>query len=205
MRLVLEHDKKIVLASASPRRRRMFEDMGIDFEVVPADIDEAALPDEGPVEFATRAAGEKGLSVATRLKGEGRTPWIVSADTVVVLDGEILTKPLDPTDAGRMMRKLSGRTHTVVTGWAVGRFTDRWISQHAETRVTFHRLSDAEIEGYVRTGEGMDKAGAYAIQEVGSYLVDRIDGDYFNVVGLPISRVVRALVELGAIERYPTR
>jgi len=201
---VTKFEDKIVLASASARRRWMFEEMGIPFEVVPAGIDEVSLPDETPVEFATRAAGEKGLAVATRLEREGRRPWIVSADTVVVAGSEILTKPADRRDARSMIERLSGRTHTVVTGWAAGRFSGRWISEHSETRVTFHRLSGEEMDRYIATGEGMDKAGAYAIQKIGSFLVDRIDGDYFNVVGLPISRVVRTLVELGALEGYPT-
>jgi septum formation protein len=181
----------------------MFSDMGIGFEVMPADIDEEAFPGERPVEYAIRAAQEKGLSVATRLVGEGRRPWIVSADTVVVLDSKVLTKPADAGDAAAMLGMLSGRTHVVVTGWAVGRHQGPWISSHCETAVRFHSLTPAQIAGYVATGEGMDKAGAYAIQEIGAFLVDRIDGDYFNVVGLPISRVVRALLELGAIRGFP--
>jgi septum formation protein len=120
-----------------------------------------------------------------------------------VLGIEALSKPRDPHDARRMLRLLSGRTHTVVTGWTVGRHEARWIASREATRVTFHPLSDEEIDAYVATGEGLDKAGAYAIQRIGAFLVSAIDGDYFNVVGLPISRVLRALVALGAIERYP--
>jgi len=102
-----------------------------------------------------------------------------------------------------MLRRLSGKTHTVITGWAVGRHQGDWIAQHAETRVSFHELAATEIDAYVATGEGLDKAGSYAIQGVGAYLVDRIDGDYFNVVGLPIARVLRAMIEVGALPGYP--
>ena len=131
---------------------------------------------------------------------------MVSADTVVVIDGEVLTKPSGRDEAVRMLGRLSGRTHTVITGWAIGRRGERWDARAEETRVTFHRLTDAEIAGYADTGEGADKAGSYAIQGLGSFLVDRIDGDYFNVVGLPISKVVRGLMERGALrEGFWTR
>ncbi len=194
----------IVLASASPRRRRMFEDIGIRFEVRPSGIDEVVLPGEQPAVFARRAAAEKAADVAGKIKREeARSPWIVGADTVVVLDGEILFKPRDEDDSARMLGLLSGRTHTVITGWAVGTHEGPWRVQHAETAVTFHALTEEEIEGYARTGEGRDKAGAYAIQGLGTYLVDRIEGNYFNVVGLPVSHVVRALIELGALEGFP--
>jgi len=194
---------QLVLASASPRRRRLLADAGIAFEVLPADVDETMLPGETPEEYALRAAGEKGLSVAARLAREGRRPWILAADTVVVLDDLVLHKPVDDGEAGEMLRRLSGRTHTVISGWTVGRHEQSWIARHEATRVTFHELSEEEIAGYVATGEGRDKAGAYAIQEIGAFLVSRVDGDYFNVVGLPVSRVLRALAEVGAIERYP--
>ena len=197
--------EKIVLASASPRRRRLLEEARIPFEVVPADVDETPLPGETPAELASRAAAEKGMSVAARLAGEGRRPWILAADTVVVLETEILNKPRDPADAASMLRRLSGRTHTVVTAFVVGRMDDRWYVEHHATRVRFHELSTDAIAAYVATGEGADKAGSYAIQEIGAFLVDRIDGDYFNVVGLPVSRVIRALLAAGAIAAYPPR
>jgi septum formation protein len=199
----MNDSEPIVLASGSPRRRKMLADAGIAFEVIPADVDEAMLPGETPQEYAVRAAGEKGLAVASRLAREGRRPWILAADTVVVLDDTVLQKPQDEAEAAEMLRRLSGRTHTVITGWTVGRHEAKWIVRQEATRVTFHRLSEDEINGYVTTGEGLDKAGAYAIQEIGAFLVSRVDGDYFNVVGLPVSRVIRALTELGAIEGYP--
>ncbi len=177
----------------------MFEEMGIAFEVRPADLDERMFDGETPVEFAVRAAKEKWLEATTRLDREGRRPWVVSADTIVVLDGVVMTKPRDREDAARMLRELSGRTHTVVTGWMVGRLQDKRIVRHTQTSVTFHELTGEQIDGYVNTGEGMDKAGSYAIQEIGAFLVKRIEGDYFNVVGLPISQVMRVLIELGAL------
>lgn len=193
----------IVLASASPRRRKMLAEAGIAFEVIPANVDETTLPGETPQEYAVRAAGEKGLAVAARLAREDRRPWILAADTVVVLDEAILHKPTDRVEAAEMLRRLSGRTHVVITGWTVGRHESQWIAHQEATAVTFHSLTEDEIQGYVATGEGMDKAGAYAIQEIGAFLVSRVEGDYFNVVGLPISRVLRALTEVGAIEGYP--
>jgi septum formation protein len=196
-------ENQIVLASASPRRRKLLADAGVSFEVIPADADEAMLPGEDPEDYAVRAAGEKGLVVAARLARDDRRPWILAADTVVVLDDAVLHKPADPDDARTMLERLSGRTHSVITGWTVGRHEATWIARREATHVTFHALSPEEIAGYVATGEGMDKAGAYAIQEIGAFLVSRVEGDYFNVVGLPVSRVIRALVEVGALERYP--
>lgn len=193
----------IVLASASPRRKRMFVDMGLNFEVVPANIDEDQRGDEAPSSFVRRVAEQKGESVARKLESEGRRPFVVAADTVVVIDDEVLCKPRSAREAREMLQRLSGRTHTVITGWCVGRVDELWQVNHGETAVTFYELSPAQIDGYVQTGEGMDKAGAYAIQKIGAFLVDRIDGNYFNVVGLPLSDVVRALEARGAIPVFP--
>jgi len=198
----MKAEKKIVLASASPRRKQMFKDMGLPFEVIPADIDESIYPGETPVEFAVRTAGEKGMVVATRLAGDGQRPWIVSADTIVVLDDDILTKPTNSSDAQAMLRRLSGRTHIVVTGWAVGRHEDSWEARYTATDVTFHNLTEQQIDGYVASGEGADKAGSYAIQGIGAFLVKQVNGCYFNVVGLPISEVVRVLLERGALTEF---
>jgi septum formation protein len=157
---------------------------------------------EAPAAYALRAAQEKGRTVAAVLAARGRTPWIVGADTIVVLGADVLTKPAGRAEAEQMLGRLSGREHTVITGWTVGRHEGNWISRTAETRVVFHALSGEQIRGYAATGEGMDKAGAYAIQGIGAFLVERIEGDYFNVVGLPISLVVRALLELGAMPGF---
>ena len=193
----------IVLASKSPRRRRLLEGLGIEFRVIPSQVDETREEGEAPVAFARRAALEKGEEVRARLEANGEVPWIVSADTIVVMDGDVLFKPKDASDARAMMHRLSGRTHKVITGWAVGRTGRRWHISHAETLVAFHDLTEAEIVRYVATGEGMDKAGAYAIQGIGAFLVDRIEGNYYNVVGLPVSHVARALLNVGALPHFP--
>ncbi|MCU0664958.1 MAG: Maf family protein [Myxococcota bacterium] len=193
----------LVLASVSPRRKRMFEELGLPIEIIPSDVVERRDKDESPEDFARRAAWDKARAVAERLWNAGRRPWLVGADTIVVLGDDVLMKPKDAFEAKAMLRKLSGRTHTVVTGWVAGRYGGPWMMEHAQTAVTFHDLSEAQIAAYVATDEGMDKAGAYAIQGIGVFLVDRINGDYFNVVGLPISRVVRALVEIGALPAFP--
>jgi septum formation protein len=195
--------KPIVLASASPRRRALFEELQIPFIQMPSHIDEIRNPGEAPEDFAKRAALEKGEDVQKKLSATGESPWIVSADTIVVLGDEVFFKPKDAKDAADMMQRLSGRTHVVVTGFAVGRTGHRWRVSHAETSVTFHALTKSQIDRYVQTGEGLDKAGAYAVQGLGTFLVERIDGNYFNVVGLPVSLVVRTLIEVGALPDFP--
>ncbi len=193
----------IVLASRSPRRAELLKGLGIEFDIVPSDIDEIRMPGERPIDFAERTALEKGMEVSSRLEKSGRTPWIISADTIVVLLDSVFFKPKDRTEAKEMMAALEGRTHQVITGWAVGRANTEWRVEHNETDVTFHSLTKDEIDRYVATGEGLDKAGAYAIQGIGAYLVSEIRGNYFNVVGLPVSHVARALVDAGALPLYP--
>ena len=195
--------KSIVLASQSPRRAALLKGLGLDFDIIPSDIEEIRRPDEQPVDFARRAALEKGQEVCERLRHRGRTPWIISADTIVVLGDRVLLKPKDNAEAHEMMSALEGRTHQVITGWAIGRADTRFRVEHNETDVTFHPLSKGEITRYVDTKEGLDKAGAYAIQGIGAYLVSEIKGNYFNVVGLPVSHVARALVRAGALPYYP--
>ena len=201
----IEDVPPIVLASQSPRRRALLEDLGIPFIQMPSNVDESRLDGELPRDFARRAAFEKGEDIRGRLEKEGKSPWIVSADTIVVLGDEVFFKPKNKAEARVMTARLSGRTHTVITGWAVIRSGIAPRVSHTETAVTFHRLTEAQIDGYVETGEGLDKAGAYAVQGIGTFLVEKIDGNYFNVVGLPVSHVVRALLEAGALPRYPLR
>ena len=189
----------IVLASASPRRKAMFDEFAIPVEVIPADIEEVRMPDESPVAFALRLAGEKGLHVATALNHQGRTPLVVAADTIVVHDDRVLGKPVDADDAKRMLRLLSGKTHSVVTAWAVGRAGEDWTVDFCDTKVRFYPLSPSDIDAYVASGECFDKAGAYAIQGRGSALVERIEGSYSNVVGLPAGDVLRAIAARGVI------
>ena len=181
----------LVLASASPRRQELLSNAGISFAVQPADVDETPLPGESPRVCAERLAREKALAVwQTR-----RHDVVLGADTVVVVDGTILGKPSDARDAARMLRLLSGRVHQVITGVCLAsakglRAENRELKTASEsTLVTMNHISDDEIQGYVATGEPMDKAGAYAIQGIASRWISRIEGDYSNVVGLPVALV----------------
>jgi septum formation protein len=184
---------KIILASASPRRRELLKLVGIEHEVKPADIDESLRKGENPHDYAVRLAREK-----AELVNDGADPdqAVIGADTTVVIDGEVLGKPGDTHEAEAMLGKLSGRTHTVITAVAVCRSGETWSSVE-EVQVTFRKLSNAEIKAYIATGEPMDKAGAYGIQGFGATIVDRIEGDYFAVMGLPLARLVRLLSEAG--------
>ncbi len=192
----MNSDRLIILAYASPRRSELLESAGIRFDVVPGHIDETPLPGEEPVPHVLRLAREKAQEVARREDGR----WFVGADTIVLCDGEIMGKPKDDADAVRMLRKLSGRAHEVVTGYAVvDRTADKVLTEAVSTSVVFKELTDAEIASYVATGCPLDKAGAYAIQGGAAHMVRRIEGSYTNVVGLPLCEVVAALRELGAI------
>jgi septum formation protein len=180
----------LILASASPRRRELLTQAGFEFQAHPAHLPEDPLPSEDPIAYVTRLAREKAEAVFQILAGEpsGRTTIVLGADTTVTLDHHILGKPKNPADAARMLRLLSGRTHRVITGVAL-------VSAHraqaiAEvTEVEFLPLSETQIQSYIATGEPNDKAGAYAIQGRAARWIPRIQGCYFNVVGLPISRV----------------
>ena len=184
----------VILASASPRRRELLTLVGIPHVVRPADIDETPLPDEAPAALVTRLAREKALRVAATA-GPPHT-LIVAADTTVVLDGEILNKPESVADAERTLARLSGRTHTVATGIACV-LNGRLVSDVEQVAVTFRRLDADEIRAYVATGEPMDKAGSYGIQGYGATIVQRIDGDYFAVMGLSLVRMLELMRELG--------
>jgi len=174
---------RIVLASSSPRRISLLKMLGVTFEPVPASIVEEKREGEEPADFARRIAKEKALQVAERVKAE----FVIAADTVVVIDGEVLGKPKDENEARRMLEKLSGRTHKVITAVALyKKESGELLLDHKETLVRFTVLSKAEIDWYIRTGEPMDKAGAYGIQGLGSLFIERIDGCYTNVVGLPL-------------------
>ncbi|HXV85046.1 MAG TPA: nucleoside triphosphate pyrophosphatase [Gemmatimonadales bacterium] len=182
----------IVLASRSPRRRQLLEMLGIPHLVDPADVDERQQPGEAPEAFAARIARTKALHVAPR---HGATP-VLGADTVVVVNGATLGKPASPDEAARMLALLQGREHRVVTAVALaaaGRVHERCDV----TRVWFRRLSPDQIRAYVATGEPLDKAGAYGVQGVGSVLVERVDGDFFGVMGLPLRLVVDVLESAG--------
>ena len=183
---------RLVLASQSPRRRELLTLVGLAHEVRPADVDETPLADEQPVPHAERLAREKAETLAAR----ERDAVVVAADTIVVIDDLILGKPGDAAEARAMLRRLAGRTHTVFTAVAVAR-DGRTVSGVEEVRVTFRALDDAEIAAYVATGEPMDKAGSYGIQGFGATIVERIEGDYFAVMGLPLVRLVGLLGDVG--------
>jgi septum formation protein len=205
----------LVLASASPRRRELLAQAGYAFSLHPAHIDEDPLPGEDPIAYVVRLAREKAEAVLAEIreqrteigdqrretggqaKGDSEAVVVLGADTTVVLDGEMLGKPADAADAARMLRKLSGRTHRVITGVALA--TELGTEVAAEvTAVRFLTLSDAEIAKYVATGEPMDKAGAYAIQGRAARWIPRVEGCYFNVVGLPLALVATMLESIKA-------
>ncbi|MFN7924302.1 MAG: Maf family protein [Bryobacteraceae bacterium] len=175
----------LVLASASPRRAELLSAAGIAFTVRPARIDETRAPSEPARDYVIRLAREKALAVAA-----APDEIVLAADTTVLVDNHILEKPADPADAARMIRLLAGRTHEVLTGICLRRGREL-VSDCEVTRVRFLPLSDADIAEYVASGEPMDKAGAYGIQGLASKFIDRVEGCYFNVVGLPVSMVWR--------------
>ena len=174
---------KIILASASPRRAEILRTVGWPFETMPVNIDESRQPDEDAIAYVTRLAGEKAQAAAAR----GRHLTIVAADTTVLSNNQILEKPVDLEDAKRMLRLLNNRWHQVLTGVALIDVTTSVMKiAYENTEVKFAAMSHEEIDWYVNTGEPMDKAGAYAIQGLGSRFIEEIRGDYFNVVGLPV-------------------
>jgi septum formation protein len=183
---------RVILASQSPRRRELLSLVGIAHEVQPADIDETYLVGERPREHAERLAREKTAVIAEREPDA----LVIGSDTIVVVDGDVLGKPVDELDAVRMLARLAGRSHVVVTAVAV---TWRGETRSAveEVGVTFHPMTRAEIDAYIATGEPMDKAGAYGIQGYGATIVSRVDGDYFAVMGLPLQRLARVLGSIG--------
>jgi septum formation protein len=187
---------RVVLASSSPRRRELLSLIGIEHEVAPANIDESYLPGEMPAGHAERLAREKATVVAAR----ALDAVTIGADTIVVVGGDVLGKPRDERHAAEMLRQLSGRSHRVITGVAA---VWRGVAASAveEVDVTFRTLDDAEIAAYIATHEPMDKAGAYGIQGFGATIVERVEGDYFAVMGLALNRLVRLLEGLGL--RYP--
>jgi septum formation protein len=183
---------QLILASASPRRRELLAQAGFTFEVATADVPEVRKPGEDPIRFVTRLAREKAETVAATLSVTPDT-IVLGADTIVLVDEEVLGKPQDPADAARMLRLLSGQTHQVITGLCLARGRERQRAAEV-TFVRFVTLSDREIDEYVATGEPLDKAGAYAIQGRAGRWVPRIHGCYFNVVGLPLA-LVSSMIE----------
>jgi septum formation protein len=187
----------VILASQSPRRRELLTLVGIPHTIRPADIDERYLPGEVPRAHAERLAREKAAVVAR----DEPDAVVIGSDTIVVVDGEVLGKPRDEQHAAEMLARLSGRSHVVMTAVAV-----MWrgveLSAVEEVGVTFHPLDADTVLSYIATGEPMDKAGAYGIQGYGATIVQRVDGDYFAVMGLPLQRLVRLMEQLGLSYRF---
>lgn len=183
---------RLILASGSPRRAELLSALGTPFEIVVPDVDETPRADEGPAALVARLSRAKADAVDT-----APDVTVVAADTVVVVDGTMLGKPDDAADAARMLRRLSGRTHEVITGIAVRR-GDRCVHEVCATAVTLRPLSDPEIDDYVASGDPLDKAGAYGIQSGAARFVDRVDGNYQSVVGLPLTALERCLAALDA-------
>jgi len=185
---------RLILASASPRRRELLTQAGFVFDIEAAEIDETPHAGEAPAAYVRRLAEEKSRAVLAKHATFHGKLVVLGADTTVVCDREILAKPEDPEDAKRMLRKLSGRTHEVLTGIAAAT-RDGVVSEVETTNVVFSEIPAAELERYCATHEPLDKAGAYGIQGYAARWIPRIEGDYFNVMGLPIARVVRLMKE----------
>jgi len=188
----------LVLASASPRRKDLLQEIGLCFAIEPSSVEETPLNGEAPEAQVRRLALAKAREVA------GRFPefWVLGADTIVVIDGRILGKPGNRDEARAMLATLAGRTHVVFTGYALihARFPERETVRYVRSEVHIRALTAEEIAEYVNTGEPMDKAGAYAIQGIGSGIVERVSGSYTNVVGLPLCEVARDLKDLGIFD-----
>jgi septum formation protein len=193
--------RKIILASASPRRKYLLEQLGLDFAIDPSSVDESVIPYTTHREFALKAALAKAKDVASRHKNA----LVIGADTIVCLDDEILGKPQDIEDARRMLLLLRGRAHIVITGVAValaparrtsslaGEGTENVLMDSVSTRVFFKRFTQRTLERYLKSGDSLDKAGAYGIQGIGERLIHHVEGDYFNVMGLPLECLLSLL------------
>ena len=189
-------EDQLVLASASPRRRELLQQIGHKFQVIPSQAEEQVLPGETPEEHVVRLSLDKATEVASRENISGR--WFIGSDTIVLCDNQILGKPRDEAHATAMLKQLSGREHQVLSGYAViDRQTGEQRTEAVSTKVWFRQLTEAEITGYIATGEPADKAGAYAIQGLGICFVAKIEGSYTNVVGLPLCKLTLAMKELG--------
>lgn len=193
---------RLILASASPRRRELLTQAGYVFDVEAADVDETPRANEAPAAYVKRLAEEKAQAILAKHAAFHGLLIVLGADTTVVCDNEILAKPDDAAHAKQMLGKLSGRAHEVLTGIAAAT-RERVISDVETTEVVFSEISDADLDRYCVTGEPLDKAGAYGIQGYAARWIPRIDGDYFNVMGLPIARAVRLIEEAISDESRP--
>jgi septum formation protein len=177
---------KVILASASPRRKEILQNTKLNFDIQKSDIEEVILENESPEDMVVRLAYEKAFDVAKR----NTDRLVIGADTIVALDNEVLGKPKDQNEAYQMIKRLSNKTHKVITGISLINLKEnKIIKDYVVSFVTFKDLSEDSIKDYINTNESLDKAGAYGIQGYGALLVDNIQGDYFNIVGLPISKL----------------
>ena len=194
----MRKEKGITLASSSPRRKALLEEIGLSFDICPSNIDEDIKQGESPAEHCLRLAEEKAKEAAKNVE----TGWILGADTIVFIDNQILGKPSNVNEAQEMLTLLRGRCHKVLTAFCLlNASTDTTIKRIAESRIKIKNLTDKEIEDYLKTGEPLDKAGAYAVQGIGNFMVESIEGSYTNVVGLPMEELRQALEELGIISK----
>jgi len=192
----------IVLASKSPRRRYLLNKVGLSFSVIPSNIDETTVAMSSPHDYVRALAEEKAKSISEKYVES----WVIGADTIVLIGSTILGKPNSTKEARAMLKRLSGRNHRVITGYAICcKSKDRCFSETVETKVCFKKLTDSEIEWYIHTEEPFDKAGGYAIQGLGMFLVRRINGSYTNVVGLPVCEIIEFLSKEGAIKHMGGR
>jgi septum formation protein len=195
----IDADNPLILASASPRRKRLLDQIRLPFKCVPGHVDEHE-PIANPEALCQRLA----LKKASQVRAEFGPAWVLGADTVVVVESRILAKPGDEREAVDMLRQLSGREHRVITGFAI--LPPSGPPAHSESVTTFVRvreLSAMEIRSYVSTGEPFGKAGGYAIQGIGAFMVETLSGSYTNVVGLPLCALVKALLQIGALRSFP--
>jgi septum formation protein len=189
----------LILASSSPRRRDLLSTLGLTFQVVVPEIREIPSPHEAARDFALRVAEKKARFVGERYPHA----WVIGADTVVVLEDEILGKPRDRDDAKRMLQQLANREHVVITGYVLVKVEDnKKVGGVEETRVKIDSLGEREIDWYVNTGEPLDKAGGYAIQGKGAFMVEWIEGSYTNVVGFPLCQIMRLLKDAGIVDIF---
>jgi septum formation protein len=194
----VENETVLILASSSPRRQELIRSLGLPVRIIPSDADENVGGHLRPWEIVETLAARKAAAVADSLPAEERKGVVVGSDTIVVLDGRVLGKPKDEAEAGGMLAMLQGRDHEVYSGVAlIDAASGRTLTSHRMTRVWMKRLDAERIRRYIETGEPMDKAGSYAIQGIGATIVERIEGDYFNVVGFPLSLVADMLEQFG--------
>ena len=193
-------NSRIILASTSPRRKELLQSVGIQFEIVAPSSDESLLGSENPKVYVLRLASEKALSVSLNLEGDF---LVIGAETIGVVDKEILGKPSNEEEARAMLSKISGREHNVLTAFCIAQPKNNVLNTEVvDTKVRVKTLEPQEIQGYIKTGEPMDKAGAYGIQGIGAFMIRGISGSYTNVVGLPIVEVLEAVNKLGALRLF---